>query len=648
MRRDYKNILLSFSLILAGCSSSEIVLDTMDSNPMYVASSSATAMASPRMLQAPLKEFNTERYHNIEENGFKQVATAPLSTVSIDVDTASYTNVVRMIDKEGELPPKGAVRIEEMINYFDYEYPQPGANATNPFSLTTELMSAPWNKKNKLLLVGLQAKKIAKKDLPPSNFVALVDLSGSMRDSLLLVKQSLKFLVEQLDEKDHLSIVGYADGVGLMLKPTNCKNKQAINSAIDSLVAYGGTDGEAGIEFAYKQAKENFLTQGNNRVLLFTDGDFNIGKTSESEIVDIIKKERESGVYLSVIAYGYGNFNDAAMEQMADHGNGNFNYINDILDARKVFTEELSGTLYTLGKDVKFQLEFNPAFVDEYRLIGYENRKLNDEDFNDDTKDAGEIGVGNSVTFLYELVEANTTTQQAKVDNLKYQSKVLNKETKVLKEIATIKMRYKNNDSNQSKLLSKVVKSDEKASQNIRFASSVAMYGMLLTESQYLNSANYDNVLTLAKANKGKDENGYRAFFIRLVEKSKLLTPEQPIALEDYAFESLEPIYFEKNRFHLNEKSKEKLIVMTELFKKHLKPEQIIRIVGNRDKMGSEEYNFVLGLKMANSVKQFLVSLGINENQTIIISNGEKNPVCTEDTPECYNKNRRVELEILD
>ncbi len=368
------SLTIAIGFILAGCLGSNNVYVT-DSNtipqayraaPVYktVQVERVSPVCGTAQIVDETPKINTEKYNYIEENSFKSVKASPLSTISIDVDTASYTNIIRMIEDEDRLPPSGAVRIEEMINYFHYDYPNPAKDAKNPFTITTELGNAPWSKNNKLLLVGLKAKEIPKKDLPSSNFVALIDLSGSMRGSLPLVKESLKMLVKELDSNDRISIVGYADGVGLMLPPTSADKKDKIFRAIDSLKSYGGTDGEAGIEFAYKQAKENFMPKGNNRVLLFTDGDFNIGKTSQSEIVDIVKNQRESGIYLSVIGFGWGNVNDAVMEQMADRGNGNYNYVNDLLDAKKVFGKELSGTLYTLANDVKFQLEFNPAYID--------------------------------------------------------------------------------------------------------------------------------------------------------------------------------------------------------------------------------------------------------------------------------------------
>jgi len=468
------------------------------------------------------KDFNTEGYAHIKENDYKNVSHSPLSTLSIDVDTASYTNVVRMIDDENRFPPEGAVRIEEMINYFNYDYTKVDKSAKHPFSITTELTQAPWNKEHQLLLVGLQAKKIEKANLPRSNFVALVDVSGSMQGDLPLVKRSLKILARQLDKNDRLSIVTYASNIGITLEPTFGKNHVEIEKAIDSLRSGGGTNGEAGIDIAYKLARKSFIPDGNNRVLMFTDGDFNVGRTSQSEMVNIVEKEREDGIFLSIVGFGWGNTKDNVMEQMADNGNGNYSYVNDLLDAKKIFNTEMTGTLYTLGKDVKFQLEFNPELISSYRLIGYENRRLNAEDFNDDTKDAGEIGVGHTVTALYELIPQGLDSDvNPSVDSLKYQSK----KTEANKsEIATVKMRYKAPDGKTSKLMMIPVTNKIHHTNNIKFASAVASFGMKLTHSKYAKDINYEQIISQAKASKGKDDEGYRAAFIRLVEKASLLS----------------------------------------------------------------------------------------------------------------------------
>ena len=485
-------------------------------------SSTADSMHAPmHQVYSESAVMNTERYDAIKENGFKLSQSSPLSTLSIDVDTASYTNVLRMIEDEDRMPVKGAVRIEEMINYFSYDYKEPKAHAKHPFTITTEVSQAPWNPNNKLLLVGLKAKTIKKSKLPASNFVALIDVSGSMRPSLPLVKQTLKLLAKKLDKNDRLSIVNYATNIGVTLEPTLGDDYETIAKAVDSLVAYGGTNGQAGIDVAYELARKSFINKGNNRILMFTDGDFNVGKTSRSEIVDIVTKERESGVFLSVVGFGRGNYNDSMMEKMADNGNGNYSYVHDLLDAKKTFDSELVGTLYTLGKDVKFQLEFNPSQVASYRLIGYENRLLNAEDFNDDTKDAGEIGVGHRVTALYELVMSDKKNKNLpKVDALKYQTTTINDESS---ELATIKMRYKKADGKESMLMTTTAKASDIATHNIHFSSAVAGFGMLLRDSAFKGDLTFSDVIKQAKAAKGKDDEGYRAAFIKLVEKAELL-----------------------------------------------------------------------------------------------------------------------------
>lgn len=517
MAASYKQVVKSPSYMSERTNSFQLM-----SSPSPVTS---YMQAPPSSYTTEVVHVNTERYSHTEENSFKTVSASPLSTLSIDVDTASYTNIVRMIDDEDRLPTKGAVRIEEMMNYFSYNYPQPDAKSSDPFTITTEVSKAPWNTQHQLLLVGLQAKKIAKENLSSSNFVALVDVSGSMSYDLPLVKQSLKMLAKKLDKRDRLSIVNYATNIGVTLEPTSGDQYDTIEKAIDTLASYGGTNGQAGIEVAYEFARKTFLADGNNRVLMFTDGDFNVGRTSESEMVSIVEKERQSGIFLSIIGFGRGNVNDSTMEQMADHGNGNYSYVNDLLDAKKTFDTELTGTLYTLGKDVKFQLEFNPSVIGSYRLIGYENRALNAEDFNDDTKDAGEIGVGHTVTALYELIPAGLESNNTrKVDKLKYQKNAV-KSSNI--EIATVKMRYKTPDGNTSKLMSLVVPNKEHMTDNITFASSVAGYGMLLSDSQYKAELKFEDVIKQAKASKGNDEEGYRAAFIRLVEKTELLKQSQ-------------------------------------------------------------------------------------------------------------------------
>lgn len=474
------------------------------------------------------EDFNTEGYDNINENKFLKATDNPLSTFSIDVDAASYSNVRRFLN-QGQLPPAGAVRIEEMINYFHYEYPQPVNN--QPFSINTEISDAPWNKHHKLVLIGLQGKKVPMENLPASNLVFLIDVSGSMQgpNRLPLVKSSMKLLVDQLREQDKVSIVVYAGAAGLVLKPTSGTEKTTIKDAIDNLEAGGSTAGGAGIKLAYKTANEYFVKGGNNRVILCTDGDFNIGESSDDAMERLIENERKSGVFLTVLGYGMGNYKDNKMQKLADKGNGNHAYIDGISEAKKVLVNEFGGTLFTIAKDVKLQIEFNPSKVQGYRLIGYENRMLAKEDFNDDKKDAGELGSGHTVTALYEVIPVGVKSDFLKdVDPLKYQEndKPLSK-TSHTDEIMTVKLRYKAPDGEVSKLIEHPLKDDQlsisKTSDNFRFAASVAEFGMLLRNSEFKASASFDNIIRMAKKAKGNDEEGYRSEFIRLVENAQLL-----------------------------------------------------------------------------------------------------------------------------
>lgn len=467
---------------------------------------------------------NNEEYAHIEENRFLTVGQNPLSTFSIDVDAASYSNVRRFL-QQGILPPPGAVRIEELVNYFDYQYPQPREG--EPFSVNTEMSVCPWNPMHRLLLVGLQGKKVPVEDLPASNLVFLIDVSGSMDepDKLPLVKSSLKLLTDQLREKDHVAIVVYAGNAGLVLPSTDGGNKQKIKDAIDNLEAGGSTAGGAGLELAYKIAARNFISGGNNRVILSTDGDFNVGLSSDDALVSLIENKRESGIFLSVMGYGQGNYQDSKMQQLADKGNGNHYYIDNEKEAQKVLVSEFGGTLFTIAKDVKIQVEFNPAFVGAYRLIGYENRTLAAEDFNDDRKDAGELGSGHRVTALYELIPAGVKDAfMPGVDPLKYQSA----HGTTADEWMTIKLRYKQPDGDVSQLISRTVGREyepvEAASVNLRFAASVAEFGMLLRNSAYKEGSSWQQVKGLAQGATGADDNGYRHEFIQLSEKAAALS----------------------------------------------------------------------------------------------------------------------------
>lgn len=482
--------------------------------------------------------YNREGYDKITENRFLKVSDNPLSTFSIDVDAASYSNVRRFLN-QGQLPPAGAVRIEEMINYFKYEYPQPSGN--DPFSINTEISDAPWNKDHKLVLIGLQGKRIPTDNLPASNLTFLIDVSGSMQgpERLGLVKASMKMLVDQLREQDNVSIVVYAGAAGLVLPPTSGASKTKIKEAIDNLEAGGSTAGGAGIKLAYKTARENFVKGGNNRVILCTDGDFNVGESSDDAMERLIEEERKSGVFLTVLGYGMGNYQDAKMQKLADKGNGNHAYIDGITEAKKVLVNEFGGTLFTIAKDVKLQIEFNPAKVQGYRLIGYENRMLAKEDFNNDKKDAGELGSGHTVTALYEIIPVGVESSFLdNVDPLKYQKNVtpLSK-SNYTNEIMTVKFRYKAPDGDVSKLIEHPVKDNQlsisKTSDNFRFAVSVAEFGMLLRNSEFKSGASFSNVLTLARKAKGTDEEGYRSEFIRLVESAQLLAKEKPAPLNE-------------------------------------------------------------------------------------------------------------------
>ncbi len=474
------------------------------------------------------EDFNTEDYDHINENKFLKVSDNPLSTFSIDVDAASYSNVRRFLN-QGQLPPAGAVRIEEMINYFHYEYPQPKNG--EPFSINTEISDAPWNKDHKLVLIGLQGKKIPTGNLPASNLVFLIDVSGSMGtpNKLPLVKASMKMLVDQLREQDKVAIVVYAGAAGLVLKPTGGDEKTTIKDAIDNLESGGSTAGGAGIKLAYKTANEYFVKGGNNRVILCTDGDFNIGASSDDDMERLIEQERKSGVFLTVLGYGMGNYKDNKMQKLADKGNGNHAYIDGITEAKKVLVNEFGGTLFTIAKDVKLQIEFNPAKVQGYRLIGYENRLLAKEDFNDDKQDAGELGSGHTVTALYEVIPAGVKSDFLKnVDSLKYQNNIqpLSKSSHT-DEMMTVKFRYKAPDGDVSKLIEHPLKDNQlsitKTSDNFRFAASVAEFGMLLRNSEFKASSSFDNIISMAKKAKGNDDEGYRSEFIRLVESAQLL-----------------------------------------------------------------------------------------------------------------------------
>lgn len=470
------------------------------------------------MATTPPPGFNTEEYNRIYDNRFLDAMDNPLSTFSIDVDTGSYANVRRFLNNN-QLPPKDAVRIEEMINYFKYDYPEP--QKKHPFSISTELTACPWNTDHRLLHIGILGKQLKSKNTPPSNLVFLLDVSGSMDSpkKLPLLKASFKLLVEQLNPNDRVAVVVYAGAAGLVLPSTPGSQKEKILEAITRLEAGGSTAGGAGILLAYKIAEEFFIENGNNRIILATDGDFNIGVSNTAELVRMIEEKREKGIFLTTLGFGMGNYKDNRLEQLADKGNGNYSYIDNILEGKKVFVHDMRGTLFTIAKDVKIQVEFNPVKVKGYRLIGYENRKLQKEDFDDDKKDAGELGAGHTVTALYEIVPAGNTAVESAP--LRFQESRIKKDALKSREMALVKLRYKKPDGAVSRLITRPVKWEnngtDTGSINSRFSTAVALFGMLLRESTYAGDSSFDDVLALAKGAMGKDNYGYRSEFIRLV-----------------------------------------------------------------------------------------------------------------------------------
>jgi Ca-activated chloride channel homolog len=486
----------------------------------------AASVNSGQSFRRNTNNFNTEGYDYINENGFKNVKNNPLSTFSIDVDNASYSNIRRFINM-GELPPADAVRIEEMINYFKYDYPEP--ESAHPFAVSSELSVCPWNKQHLLLQVGLRGKSIDKSSLPSSNLVFLIDVSGSMNypNKLPLLKSAFGLLVNELRARDHVAIVVYAGAAGLVLESTPGNRKETIMGAIENLQAGGSTAGGAGLKLAYEEAEKNFVVNGNNRIILATDGDFNVGASSNDAMERLIEEKRKEGVFITVLGFGMGNVKDNKMELIADKGNGNYSYIDNLQEARRVLVREFSGTLFTIAKDVKFQIEFNPEKIASYRLIGYENRLLASEDFNDDRKDAGEMGAGHNVTALYELMPAGSDEYVPGIDPLKYQVSggTDKRQSDFMDEYLTIKIRYKNPDGMKSMLVVKPVKgpanSINSASDNLRFASAVAEFGMILRNSEFSGNATLESALSLAKSSRGEDEEGYRAEMIRMINTVK-------------------------------------------------------------------------------------------------------------------------------
>jgi len=485
----------------------------------------ATAQAAPAipMPMPSLPPFNTEAYAHISENRFRRVGTEPVSTFSIDVDTASYSNVRRFLN-EGTLPPVDAVRTEELINYFRFGYTDASGDA--PFSVTTDVGPCPWNPRHRLALIGLQARRISQEETPTRNLVFLLDVSGSMTpaNKLPLVRTAMRMLADTLRTSDRVAIVVYAGASGLALPSTTGDRKGEIQRAIAELRPGGSTNGAAGIQLAYDVAMRHFVKGGINRVILATDGDFNVGVTSEGELVRLIEEQRERGVFLSVLGVGTGNVKDSTMEKLADKGNGNYAYLDSLHEARRVLVAEAGSTLVTVAKDVKIQVEFNPKTVGAYRLVGYENRLLNREDFNDDKKDAGEIGSGHTVTALYELIPPGEPIEGAGVDPLKYQEPARPTVAAQSGELMAVKLRYKQPDGDRSQLLSVVVRDHSgELTPNLGFAAAVAEFGMLLRRSEFKGQATWDSARTLAKRYRGEDPDGYRAEFVRLVELAAAL-----------------------------------------------------------------------------------------------------------------------------
>ncbi|BEG63375.1 vWA domain-containing protein [Coprobacter fastidiosus] len=472
---------------------------------------------------------NREEYSHNAENRFKSPVKDPLSTFSIDVDAASYSNIRRFIN-QGEMPPKDAVRIEEMINYFNYNYPKPTGN--DPVRITTEVGICPWNKTHRLVQIGLKAREIESQNLPASNFVFLIDVSGSMfgPTRLELVKSSLRLLVNNLREKDRVAIVTYCGDARVALPSTPGNEKQKIKDALETLTAGGSTAGGAGIKEAYRIAQKNFIAQGNNRIILCTDGDFNVGASSETELENLIESKRKGGIFLTVLGYGMGNYKDNKMQILAQKGNGNHAYIDNIQEANKVLVNEFGSTMYAVAKDVKLQVEFNPAKVQSYRLVGYETRILNDEDFNDDTKDAGEMGAGHTVTALYEIIPTGISGNiPGSIDPLKYQTETnINTQTSNSSELLTVKLRYKTPEEEKSKKIEKSVTDmgKDNVSPDFRFASAVAMFAQLLKDSDFKGEATYDKVIETANKGLSFDPEGYRAEFVRLVQSAKGLNKQ--------------------------------------------------------------------------------------------------------------------------
>ena len=539
-------VLYMAGTLLAGCPAGSTLSETPDAAvedygeveeeadapaPTGMRKQAAADMAPPPV-EAPAPqdapEFNTEAYDKIDENPFVEAARVPLSTFSIDVDTASYANVRRFL-RQDSMPPAGAVRIEELVNYFSYDYP--GPKDEEPFATHVEVAGCPWKAEHRLARIGLKGRDLDLANRPSSNLVFLLDVSGSMENAnkLPLLRRALKMMVEHLGENDRVAIAVYAGSSGLVLPSTPCSDKQVILDALDRLQAGGSTNAGQGIELAYDTAVANFIEGGVNRVILCTDGDFNVGVTNQSDLIELAEAKAKSGVFLTVLGFGMGNYKDSTLEKLADKGNGNYGYIDTISEARKILVQEMGATLVTIAKDVKIQVEFNPAKVRAYRLIGYENRLMAAQDFNDDTKDAGEIGAGHTVTALYEIVPAGVEIDLPTTDALKYQQPA--EVTGHSDDLFFLKLRYKQPDGDTSKLLEFPIKDAgtayAAASGEFKFAAAVAAFGMILRESKHAGTASYDSVLELGGEGAVRDPNGYRAEFLEMVRKAKELAGSQ-------------------------------------------------------------------------------------------------------------------------
>ncbi len=498
----------------------------------------AFAAGAPFSIRQANEPLYRERYQHPEDNRVFRVTQSPVSTFSIDVDTGAYSNMRRWLN-QGRLPPQDAIRVEEFVNYFDYDYPSPG-NRETPFLVSTEIAPTPWNPGTHLLRIGIQGYEVPKAELPASNLVFLVDVSGSMQsqDKLPLLRNALGLLVNELDANDSISLVVYAGASGVVLPPTTGDHKAAIQSALQQLEAGGSTNGAAGIRLAYQMARQNFRPDGVNRVILATDGDFNVGLASTEELIDLVQRRREEGIALTTLGFGSGNYNDHLLEQLADEGNGHYAYIDRLSEARKVLAEELSATLLTIARDVKIQVEFNPATVAEYRLIGYENRVLNEEDFNNDRVDAGEIGAGHRVTALYELSLTGSDFQR--LPPRRYDPQVTDESrrnpSRLVEELGHLRIRYKNPGESQSRLIqspllaSSILPSADQASDAFRFAAAVAGFGQILRGGPYTGNWSFSDINALASRSRGNDPFGYRGEFLQLVALAESLTPTAQVA----------------------------------------------------------------------------------------------------------------------